>query len=183
MSIYTKKGDKGRTSLGSGVKKWKDDIRVDTYGTIDELNSVLGVVVSELDSKKTHDNYLLQILNQAQDDMFSIGSYLSNPANSNLISHLAKRTQDFEKEIDMMTEKLPELENFILPGGGRVGAMLQLARTVSRRCERRLVSLSKKEKINDDVLKYINRLSDLFFTMSRYANHNEKIKETIWKRR
>ncbi len=82
-----------------------------------------------------------------------------------------------------MTDSLPELSNFILPGGGKSGALLQMARTISRRCERRLVTLSKKEKINDDVLQYINRLSDLLFTMSRFANYNEKIKEIIWKRR
>lgn len=183
MPIYTKKGDRGRTSLGSGVKRFKDDIRVDTYGTVDELNSILGVICSEIDKKKSYGKYLLKILNQVQDDMFSIGSYLSNPANYDLVSHLSKNTLEFEKEIDEMTEELPELSNFILPGGGRVGALFQLARTVSRRCERRLVSLSKKEKINTDVLQYINRLSDLFFTMSRYSNFSEGKKETIWKRR
>lgn len=183
MPIYTKKGDKGLTSLGSGVKRWKDDVRVETYGTIDELNSILGVVSAELNLKKAHSKYLLKILNQVQDDLFSIGSYLSNPANSDLIKHLSGRTTAFEKEIDEMTKSLPELSNFILPGGGRVGAFLQLARTVSRRCERKLVKLSKKEKINEDVLKYINRLSDLLFTMSRYANFYDKKKEIIWKRR
>lgn len=183
MSIYTKKGDKGKTSLGSGIKKWKDDVRVETYGNIDELNSLLGVISSEINTKKTYGKYLNNIIIKIQDDLFSIGSYLSNPANSNLISHLAKNTSELEKKIDEMTEILPELSNFILPGGGKVGALLQLARTVGRRCERRLVSLSKKEKINIDVLQYMNRLSDLFFTMSRYANFNEKKKETIWKRR
>lgn len=183
MPIYTKKGDNGKTSLGSGVKKWKDDLRIETYGTIDELNSILGIVIAEIDSTKKHGKYLLKILNQAQDDMFSIGSYLSNPANADLISHLSNKTMEFEKKIDEMTETLPELENFILPGGSRSGSYLQLARTVSRRCERRLVSLSRKETINKDVLQYINRLSDLFFTMSRYANFHDRKKETIWKRR
>lgn len=184
MSIYTKKGDKGKTSLGSGVKRWKDDIRVDAYGTVDELNSVLGVASSELvPVKKGYAKYLNEIVAQIQDDLFSIGSYLSNPSNSNLIQHLSQRTTVFEKYIDEMTDSLPELSNFILPGGGKSGALLQMARTISRRCERRLVTLSKKEKINDDVLQYINRLSDLLFTMSRFANYNEKIKEIIWKRR
>ncbi len=183
MSIYTKKGDKGKTSLGSGVKKWKDDVRVDTYGTVDELNSLLGVVSSELNAKKAPGRYLNNIILKIQDDLFSIGSYLSNPANSKLISHLSNNTLEFEKEIDGMTKILPELSNFILPGGGKAGALLQFARAVSRRCERKLVTLSKEEKINEDVLQYINRLSDLFFTMSRYANFKENIKETIWKRR
>lgn len=184
MPIYTKKGDKGKTSLGSGIKVWKNSERVEAYGTVDELNSVLGVVSAESRLiNKGYSKYLNEIIHQIQDDLFSIGSYLSNPANSELIGLLPQRTVVFEKYIDEMTEKLPELSNFILPGGGKVGAELQVARTVSRRAERMLVALSRKAVIHADVLQYINRLSDLFFTMSRYANHNEKVKEEIWKRR
>ncbi|MDO8269974.1 MAG: cob(I)yrinic acid a,c-diamide adenosyltransferase [Candidatus Levybacteria bacterium] len=184
MTIYTKKGDKGKTSLGSGVKVWKNSERVEAYGTIDELNSILGVVSSEcVNIKKGYSSFLAEIIHQVQDDLFSIGSYLSNPANSNLIELLSQRTLVFEKYIDEMTEKMPELSNFILPGGGKVGALFQNARAVSRRCERNIVALSRKATINEDVLQYINRLSDLLFTMSRWANHNEKNKEIIWKRR
>lgn len=184
MPIYTKKGDKGRTSLGSGVKAWKDSARVEAYGTVDELNATLGVVSSEfLNSREGYARYLNEIVSQIQDDLFCIGSYLSNPANANLLDLLPQRTLVFEQYIDEMTEKMPELANFILPGGGKGGAQLQLARTVSRRAERRLVTLSKKAKINENVLQYINRLSDLLFTMSRYSNHNEHVSETIWKRR
>lgn len=184
MSIYTKKGDKGRTSLGSGVRVWKDSRRVESYGTIDELNALLGVIQVELSlSNKKYAKFFSKILNQVQNDLFCIGSYLSNPANSSLITHLSENTLEFEKKIDEMTTKLPKLENFILPGGGRIGADLQLARAVSRRAERKLVSLIKKEKVNSDVVKYINRLSDLFFTMSRFTNFNENKKEIIWKKR
>lgn len=184
MPIYTKKGDKGRTSLGSGVKAWKDSARVEAYGTVDELNATLGVVSSEfLNSREGYARYLNEIVSQIQDDLFCIGSYLSNPANANLLDLLSQRTNVFEQYIDEMTEKMPELANFILPGGGKGGAQLQLARTVSRRAERRLVTLSKKAKINEGVLQYVNRLSDLLFTMSRYSNHNEHVSETIWKRR
>ncbi len=184
MAIYTKKGDKGRTSLGSGIKSWKDSDRVEAYGTVDELNSILGIVGAEfLDSKEGYARYLNEIISQIQDDLFCIGSYLSNPANANLVELLPQRTAVFENYIDEMTEKMPELSNFILPGGGVGGAYLQNARTVSRRAERRLVTLSKKSKINEGVLQYLNRLSDLLFTMSRYSNHNEHIAETIWKRR
>lgn len=184
MAIYTKKGDKGRTSLGSGVRVWKDSRRVEAYGTIDELNSLLGVIEAELSlSTKKHSKYLREIIVTIQNDLFCIGSYLSNPAQNKLISHLSENTLLFEKNIDEMTSKLPELENFILPGGGRIGANLQLARSVSRRAERNLVSLIKKEKVNSDVVQYINRLSDLFFTMSRFANFKEKKKEIIWKRK
>lgn len=184
MPIYTKKGDKGRTSLGSGLKVWKDSDRVEAYGTVDELNSVLGVIGAELTgAKKGYGKYLHVITLQIQDDLFCIGSYLSNPANANLIELLSQRTLDFEKYIDEMTEKLPDLSNFILPGGGRAGAQLQLGRAVSRRAERKLVTLSRNVKINENVLSYINRLSDLLFTMSRFANHNEHVNEIIWKRR
>jgi cob(I)alamin adenosyltransferase len=108
---------------------------------------------------------------------------LANPANANLLELLPQRTTVFEKYIDEMTGKMPELSNFILPGGGKVGALLQFARTISRRAERSIVSLSKKSKINVYVLQYINRLSDLLFTMSRFTNYNEKVSEVIWKRR
>ena len=184
MPIYTKKGDRGKTSLGSGIKVWKNSERVESYGTIDELNASLGVVASELSViQKGCSKYLLEITHQTQDDLFCIGSYLSNPANANLIELLPQRVVVFERYIDEMTEKMPELQNFILPGGGRIGAQLQLSRTVSRRSERKIVSLSRKVKINENVLQYINRLSDLLFTMSRFANHNEHISEVIWKRR
>jgi len=184
MPIYTKKGDRGKTSLGSGIRVFKDSRRVESYGTIDELNSLLGVVSSDLSLvKKKYAKYLQGILNQVQDDLFCIGSYLSNPANSSLISHLSKNTLKLEKKIDEMTSAMPELENFILPGGTRIGANFQLARAVSRRAERRIVSLARREKINSDVIQYVNRLSDLFFIMGRFVNHKEKRKDTIWKKR
>ncbi len=184
MAIYTKKGDKGRTSLGSGLKVSKDNVRVEAYGTVDELNAVLGIAGSELVHKKEgYSKYLLEIIHQVQDDLFCIGSYLSNPANAKLVELLPQRTTVFERYIDEMTEKMSELNNFILPGGGKAGAQLQQARTVSRRAERRLVTLANKAKINEGILQYVNRLSDLLFTMSRFSNHNEKQSETIWKRR
>lgn len=184
MSIYTKKGDKGKTSLGSGVKRWKDDIRIEAYGTIDELNANLGLAKAQLGFvHKKYAKYLSEILNQIQDDLFSIGAYLSNPANSELIEHLSHNTVEFEKQIDEMSKKLPEIANFTVPGGTIVAAQLHVARTVCRRAERCLVSLTKKEKVNEGVVKYVNRLSDLLFTMNRFANFNEKVGETIWKRR
>lgn len=184
MSIYTKKGDKGRTSLGSGVKRWKDDIRVDAYGTIDELNANLGIASSQLGViKKKYAKYLLKITHQIQEDLFSIGAYLSNPANSDLVADLSQRITYFENNIDEMTEKMPEITNFTIPGGTLVASQFHVARTVARRSERRLVTLLKKEKVNEDVIKYINRLSDLLFTMNRFANYNEKQKEIIWRRR
>lgn len=184
MAIYTKKGDKGKTALGSGVRVYKDAPRVDAYGTIDELNASLGVVNAQLSlSSKKYAQYLSRITLLIQDDLFSIGAYLSNPANRELIKDLSLRTVEFEKYIDEMTGKMPEITNFTIPGGTVVASYFHLSRTICRRAERSLVTLMKKEKVNEDVVKYINRLSDLLFTMNRFANYNEKAKEVIWKRR
>jgi len=184
MAIYTKKGDKGTTALGSGVRVYKDTPRVSAYGTIDELNASLGIINAHLALiRKKYARYLFDITLQVQDDLFSIGAYLSNPANAELIKDLPQRTVLFEGYIDEMTEKMPEIENFTVPGGTVVAAHFHLSRTICRRGERAVVTLMKKEKVNENVVKYVNRLSDLLFTMNRFANHNEKVKEVIWKRR
>lgn len=177
MKIYTKTGDKGKTSLGSGARVWKNSVRVDAYGTIDELNSLLGVIVSELKEAS-----LRKLLIEIQKDLFSIGAYISNPQRENMIANISKKTQALEKQIDEMTAILPELHNFILPGGGRIGALLQVARTISRRAERRLVDLLQSENIQVEAVSYINRLSDLLFTASRFVNYKQNKKEIIWKR-
>jgi cob(I)alamin adenosyltransferase len=176
MPIYTRTGDKGKTSLFGGKRVLKSDDRVETYGTIDELNSILGVVVATIETKNKK---LAKDLEEIQHDLFTIGSYLANPI-SKPVTRLEKRIERFEKEIDSMTSKMPELHNFILPGGGKVGASLHQARTVCRRAERSLVGLMQEEEVDQHVVKYINRLSDLLFTMARFVNHKEKKKETIW---
>lgn len=184
MPIYTKKGDKGKTSLGSGIHVWKNSDRVESYGTIDELNASLGVISAELSLvKKNYAKYILEIVHQVQDDLFCIGSYLANPSNADLLQGLSQHTVLFEKKIDEMTEILPEIVNFTFPGGSRIGALFHVSRTICRRAERSIVALLRNEKIHDDVVQYINRLSDLLFTMNRFANHKEKKKEIIWKRR
>lgn len=184
MAIYTKKGDKGKTALGSGVRVYKDAPRVNAYGTVDELNASLGIISAHLSlTHKKYARYLFDITLQIQDDLFSIGAYLSNPANSELIKNLPEQTILFEGYIDEMTEKLPEITNFTVPGGTIVAAHFHLSRTICRRAERYLVTLAKKEKVNENVVKYVNRLSDLLFTMNRFANHSEKVEEVIWKRR
>ena len=176
MPIYTRTGDKGQTSLFGGGRVLKSDDRVDTYGTIDELNSLLGVVVAAIETKHKK---LAQELEAIQHDLFAIGSYLANPQ-AQAVDKLTEKITAFEKEIDQMTEKMPELHNFILPGGGKVGASLHQARTVCRRAERRLVALMQHEEIDIQVVTYVNRLSDLLFTMARFVNHKEKKKETRW---
>lgn len=179
MKIYTKRGDRGQTSLGSGIRVPKYHIRVETYGTVDELNSVVGVVISSLGEKAFEKN-LKKTLLTIQNDLFNIGSYLASPAQKKLLTVLPSHVEGFEKEIDEMTRILPPLLNFILPGGARASSYLHLARTVSRRCERRLVELNDKEEIDPSVLIYINRLSDLFFTMARFVNFKNKKKDIPW---
>ncbi len=179
--IYTKTGDKGQTSLMDGSRVPKNHIRVETYGTIDELNSILGVALSHISANAYA--VLRKELEQIQKDLFEVGSMLANPSTNNrlpITSYFDNRVLEFEKQIDAMTEKLPLLTNFILPGGGKAGASLHLARTVARRAERRITELAQKESVEPSFIKYINRLSDLLFTMSRFVNFKEKKKETIW---
>lgn len=179
MPIYTRGGDKGKTALFSGKRVFKSDIRVDTYGTIDELNSVLGQAVAHLGKKSEK---VEEELEKIQHDLFDIGASLAFPS-SPPVEGLEKRALEFEKQIDIMTEKMPELKNFILPGGGKAGSVLHVARTLARRSERRIVALMQKEEIDEGIVKYINRLSDLLFTMARYVNHVEKQKETKWRKK
>ena len=181
MPIYTKTGDKGTTGLYGGKRVSKFNIRVETYGTVDELNSAIGVAIAEISKIKNKIAKTREELIRIQNDLFSIGSALaSTSAIPN--TKLKKRVEEFEVFIDQMTAKMPVLSNFILPGGGKVGAELHLARTICRRAERRVVELSKTEKIDENILMYFNRLSDLLFTMARFVNSKQKRKETIWKK-
>lgn len=175
--IYTKTGDKGKTSLFNGQRVLKSNDRVDAYGTVDELNSEIGLARSLINGKQLK---ALNLLLSIQQDLFEIGSALANPQNSPLL-FLKKQIAYYEKAIDEMTEELPPLRNFILPGGARAGAQLHLARTVARRAERRIVTLAQKESIDVNIICYLNRLSDFLFTMARYINFKEKQKEIIWK--
>lgn len=181
MSIYTKFGDKGKTSLYAGKTVSKGSLRVNAYGTIDELNSYLGVSLSSNKDKKLKDKIIL-----IQKDLFETGASLASQSgykNKNLSSYLNKRVLEFEAEIDLLTKKLPKLENFILPGGGKVGSTLHFARTLVRRAERRVVELSEREKVNKDIIVFLNRLSDLLFMYARDINYKEKNKELLWKSR
>ncbi len=179
MPIYTRTGDRGTTSLFDTTRVLKSSARVETYGTIDELNSTIGAVIAHLeDSTGLVEKELLQI----QNDLLEIGAALANPK-AVPIKGLNKRPTDFEKLIDKMTDKLPELRNFILPGGSKAGSLLHIARTIARRAERIIVGLIQDEKVDQDIIIYVNRLSDLLFTMARFVNQAEKKKETVWKKR
>lgn len=177
MAIYTRKGDKGKTSLFDGKKVFKSDKKVETYGTIDELNSIVGVASSFIKIK-----IINKELENIQNDLLEIGSSLA-VSKTLPVDQLENRPKEFEDLIDKFTKKLPPLNQFILPGGGKGGALLHVARAVARRAERRVVNLSKTERIDPILITYLNRLSDLLFTMSRYVNYKEKKKEKIWRKR
>jgi cob(I)alamin adenosyltransferase len=180
MAIYTRTGDRGRTSLFNGQRVSKTDLRIEVYGTVDELNSMIGVASSEIRDKRRE---IRKELLKIQSDLFRIGSGLSNPTrayNLQSTTYLKKRIEEFENLIDEITLKMPKLGNFILPGGGKAGAMLHLSRAACRRLERRIVSLKFKEKVDSNIIIYLNRLSDLLFTMARFVNFKEKRKEQIW---
>jgi cob(I)alamin adenosyltransferase len=177
MPIYTRTGDKGKTSLFDGTRVSKTHARVETYAAMDELNSTIGQALAFLPANK-----LPAIRNEligVQHDLFAIGSALATPHPVPVIG-LEKRPEEFEKIIDQLTEKMPKLKNFILPGGGKVGSLFHVCRTLTRRAERRLVSLMEQEDVDTQIMVYLNRLSDLFFTLARYANHIDKQKEIKW---
>ena len=182
MKIYTRTGDQGKTSLFSNQRVWKNSKRVSAYGSLDELNSLLGVVLSNFYNGKEHQKHLAEIIKIIQNDLFYVGSSMAD-INGNVSDiDLKNRTLFFEKKIDEMSNKMPKLSSFIIPGGGKTGALLHFARSVSRRAEREIVALFKEEKIDENIIQYINRLSDLFFTMARFANYKERKKEIIWKK-
>jgi len=184
MPIYTRFGDKGKTALHTGKTVSKGSIRVEAYGNLDELNSFLGIVLSQIkDSPRGEAGRKIkkEIL-KIQNDLFEIGASLAGPGereHQTLSKKLKKRVLEFEKTIDLLTKKLPKLKNFILPGG-KTGSLLHYARTIARRAERRTVALAEKEKVLEEVLVYLNRLSDLLFMFARAINYQEKQKEIIW---
>lgn len=182
MPIYTRTGDKGKTSLFSGKRVYKDDLRVETYGTLDELNSVIGLAISHLNKKHKEGKKIIQVLVDVQRTLFYIGSYFADLPDTISDIDFDKKIKEFEKTIDYSMSQMPKFTNFILPGGGKGGATLHVARTIARRLERLIIRLHRKEKVDNQVIQYVNRLSDLLFALARYANHIEKKKETIWER-
>ncbi len=173
--IYTRTGDRGKTRLANGDKVSKNSQRVSAYGDIDELNSLLGTVLAQ-DPHKA----IGEILTPIQHVLFDIGGEL---ASAGMITGLisSQRIDDMETHIDELNETLPALEEFILPGGAPVAANLHLARTVCRRAERSIIALDQAEAVAPEIVKYINRLSDLLFVMARYENHQAGNQEVYWK--
>ena len=181
MRIYTKTGDGGDTGLFGGGRVPKDDARVEAYGDVDELNAVLGVARSTNPVSRI-DDLLLSI----QRDLFSIGALLATPDRGKMENHLAKanldshRIAELERAIDECDTELEPLKAFILPGGSAKASALHFARTVCRRAERRAVTLRRETPIPDLVIIYLNRLSDLLFTLARLANKFSDEGEVVW---
>lgn len=183
LKIYTKTGDKGTTSLIGGTKVPKNDIRIETYGTVDELNSWIGFVNDQVENNEVN-----AILKEVQDRLFTIGSALATDAEKELKMRLPDLTEAditfLEKSIDAMTAELPEMKSFILPGGHPAVSSLHITRCVCRRAERLAVNMQQHELfIDEKIIRYLNRLSDYLFTLARYVAHKLNIPEIPWKAR
>lgn len=178
MKIYTRTGDTGTTSLFSGGRVRKDTLRVEAYGTVDELNSVLGVVRAHNPHEQV-DAWLFDMQNQ----LFHLGADLATPLDSDakwVVRVTAQQVDWLEQTIDTMDESLAPLKNFILPGGTLAAAQLHVARTVCRRAERLIVTLTENEPLNEQIIPYVNRLSDWLFSLARYENFQSGADETRW---
>jgi len=174
--IYTKIGDKGSTQLGDGKMVNKDSLRVDAYGSVDEANATIGLSILRTNIK------IKKILKVVQNDLFDLGADLCIPdkKNTQKLKITKDRVDYIEEKIDNFNKELSSLNSFILPGGSESSTYLHIARTVTRRAERKIVTLSKKEKINPITIIYLNRLSDLLFVFARYTNNKGK-KDILWK--
>ena len=172
--IYTRGGDKGKTSLGDGSRVAKHDLRVEAYGTVDEANAVIGLVRVEILRTPDTDNTLDPTLNRIQNDLFDLGADLCTPENGRkaegALRIISAQVDWLESEVDRINGALDPLSSFILPGGTPVAAQLHLARTVTRRAERLITALATESPVNPEAVKYLNRLSDLLFVMSRTTN-------------
>ncbi len=185
--IYTKRGDAGETSLVGGQRVAKDVLRIESYGTIDELNSFLGAacVTAAADARQHPElERLIAIFTRVQHELFNLGSILATLP-QDVHPRQPRVTQveiaQLEREIDEMNEVLPKLRSFVLPGGSRLNAELHICRTVARRAERILVALARDEEVPQDAIGYINRLSDAFFVWSRWASHICGDAEVLWR--
>ncbi len=172
--IYTRTGDAGTTGLGDGSRIAKDSLRVAAMGELDELNSIIGMLICEIT-----DNSLIATLGDVQHDLFDLGGQLSIPGSSVLD---AKRSTVLECELDKINDDLPPLTEFILPGGNRPAALCHFARVACRRAERSVVALNDTEPVGESALAYVNRLSDLLFVMARMLARQNGGREVLWRR-
>lgn len=177
MAIYTKRGDRGETSLydeknTQRTRISKDSLIVNTLGVIDELNSSIGVAVSFCDDKKTK-----TLLEEVQKDLLRIGSIIAGSK----LRFSKSKTRKLEKVIDGLEGSLPVLKNFIIPGGEKFASHLHFSRSLARKAERKMVALSKEIRVKEQILAYLNRLSDFLFMLARQASHKKGKKDTVWK--
>ncbi|MBM3895448.1 MAG: cob(I)yrinic acid a,c-diamide adenosyltransferase [Thaumarchaeota archaeon] len=177
MKIYTKTGDDGTTGLQGGSRISKSNPRIVAYGAVDEINSSLGIILSN-----TSDNDIKELLTKIQNDLFVAGSDLSNPdmtVTKNRIT--SKMVEYLEEKIDQLEKELTPITKFILPGGHEIASQVHFARTVTRRAETAVITLSEKENVNVECKKYLNRLSDLLFVLARMINKRNGITDVFWK--
>ncbi len=192
MKVYTRLGDKGQTSLVGGKRVSKSDLRLDVYGTVDETNSVAGLIAAEIMSEQTRGgqphvatdyDFILNHLTKIQSSLFDVGSHLACDdlklrATLPVVSD--EDISNLEKWMDLYSKELPDLKNFILPGGAKSAGFAHLARTVARRAERLCVQMGETQDVETIVVKYLNRLSDYFFVLARKLNQLANIQEVLW---
>ncbi len=174
--IYTRTGDDGSTGLGDGLRVPKEHLRVEAYGTVDEANSALGLVLATMGLPSE----VVECLTAVQHELFELGGELCMPGHRAITDTDVER---LERTLDRFNDALPPLKEFILPGGGPAAAACHLARTVTRRAERRTWSLARVETVAPEVLRYLNRLSDLLFVIARVLARHESGSEVLWKKR
>lgn len=176
--VYTKTGDKGTTALVGGTRVPKSHVRLDAYGTIDELNSFVGFLICEIDDKET-----LELLSFIQHKLFTVGSYLAteteteSPKCASIITD--EHIDRLEKEMDQIDSELPQLRQFVLPGGSEAASRAHICRTVARRAERCIYRVKEQFPVDENILKFVNRLSDYFFLLARKES-NKKGSEIFW---
>lgn len=184
--IYTRAGDSGQTHLAGGQRIFKDDLRIDCYGTVDELNAFIGLArttTEEIARRFEKLQNLAAILKRVQHELFNLGSILAtlpedvHPKQARVTDAEVKQ---LEREIDASNDELPSLRSFVLPGGSRLDAELHVCRTVCRRAERLLVRLAREQSVPAETVRYLNRLSDALFVWSRWVNHVLGETETLW---
>jgi cob(I)alamin adenosyltransferase len=179
--IYTRTGDDGTTGLGDGTRVPKDSPRVEAYGTVDELNSSIGVLLADCSGTTFQAGVprkVIECLTEIQHELFDMGGELCIPGHSAIKAGQISR---LETELDEFNDALPPLKEFILPGGGPAAAACHVARTIARRAERRVLTLSRTEAVSPEVMKYLNRLSDLLFVLARVLARHERGAEVLWR--
>jgi cob(I)alamin adenosyltransferase len=186
--VYTRTGDNGETALVGGKRVPKDSARIEAYGTIDELNSIVGLARAFNEEKRSEGEahrFLDLVLRQIQDELFDLGSELATPPDffqEGMYRVGEREVKKIEQLIDECQKSLEPLKSFILPGGGKLGAYLHQCRTVCRRAEREILRLSRVEELSEWPVKYVNRLSDLFFVLSRWISKQTGEEEYLWQR-